>query len=257
MKRKPGWHSLLYRVRDWRARPLFEALVRYGRGDVLDVGGSDFVRSAVHKGARYATWTVLEPDSDPDAPLAAPGVRVERGDGCDMNYDDERFDTVLSIQVLEHVFEPLRMVQEIARVLRPGGHAIFLVPQTSTTHLAPHFHCNFSRYWIREALSRTGLEIVEYRALGGRWSSTASHLFYFFPQSLRAAGMSDPECHRSPLFYALYPLMVAVALIGIPVCLLLAAGDLSEEPNNHLVVARKPSRQASRSSAAGNLSASA
>jgi SAM-dependent methyltransferase len=152
------------------------------------------------------------------------------------------------VQVLEHVFEPLRMVEEIGRVLRPGGHAIFLIPQTSTTHLAPHYHCNFSRYWIEQAMPRAGLEIVEQRPLGGRWSSTASHMLYFFLQAFRFDGMSGPEYRRNALFWLMLPFMMLWALVSIPVCLVFSLGDLSEEPNNHLVVARRRGKPAADSS---------
>ena len=52
--------------------------------------------------------------------------------------------------------------------------------------------------------------------------------------------MSVPEIRRGPLFYVLYPLMAAYALLSLPIALLLSLGDLQEEPNNHLVVVRKP-----------------
>ena len=72
----------------------------------------------------------------------------------------------------------------------------------------------------------------------------ASHHFYFFLQAFRVEGMSDPEVRRPLLFYPLLPLMCAVALLSLPLYLLLSLGDLSEEPNNHLVVAQKPARAA-------------
>ena len=242
MTRASRFLRFLYRLRDLRSRPLFEALDRYCRGDVLDVGGGDFFQSAARRGVRFASWTVLEPAAGRAAAVADPRVRVVEGDGCAMTFADESYDTVLNVQVLEHVFEPIRMVQEIGRVLRAGGHAIFLIPQTSSTHLAPDYHGNFSRYWIAEAMARAGLVIVEQRPLGGLWSSMASHLFFFFLQSLRYDGMSDPAIRRGPAFYALYPLMLVFAALALPICLFLALGDLREEPNNHLVVARKPAR---------------
>ncbi len=104
-------------------------------------------------------------------------VSVVYGDGCTLGIASSSVDTVVNIQVLEHVFEPILMVEEIGRVLRPGGHAMFLIPQTSTMQLAPHFHQNFSRFWIHGG---PGLELVELRPLGGIWSSMASHLVYFF-----------------------------------------------------------------------------
>jgi hypothetical protein len=89
-------------------------------------------------------------------------------------------------------------------------------------------------------MRRARLDIVEFRELGGVWSSMASHLVYFFLQAARVEGMTDRSIRRSPLFYALLPLQAIFALIAIPICLLLSLGDLSEEPNNHAVVVRKP-----------------
>jgi len=240
MKQKSLWARLLYRARDLRSRALFEALARHCRGDVLDVGGWDFVLTARRYGVSFDHWTTLESSHERRLDLDEANVRVVLGDGCAMEFGDASFDTVLSIQVLEHVFEPIRMVEEVARVLRRGGHAVLLIPQTSTTHLAPDYHYNFSRYWIAEVMRRTGLEIVEHRTLGGFWSSMASHLVYFFPQVLRLPSNSDPAIRRSPLFWPLLPLMAAFAVLLLPICLLFSLGDLAEEPNNHLVVARKP-----------------
>jgi SAM-dependent methyltransferase len=232
---------LLYRARDWRSRALFEALARHARGAVLDVGGSDFFLTARTRGVAFETWTTLEPSPVRSLEVDDPRFRVVRGDGCRMDFADASFDTALAIQVLEHVFEPARMVAEISRVLRPGGTAILLVPQTGTMHLAPDWHGNLSRYWIEAAIARSGLELVELKPLGGFWSSIASRLLYFFFQSFRVGGMSDPACRRNALFYLLWPLMALAALVAIPVCMLFSLGDLSEEPNNHLAVARKPS----------------
>ena len=239
MSRKSPLLRPLYFARDWRSRGLFAALRRHCRGRVLDVGGWDFFLTARRKGVPFERWTTLE--SDPRRLPEVDDARVEvvHGDGCRMDFADASFDTVLSVQVLEHVFEPIRMVAEIGRVLKPGGRAILLVPQTSTTHLAPDYHCNFSRWWIEEALRRAGLEIVERKPLGGVWSSAASHFLYFFLQSARAEGFSDPACRRNALFYVLWPFMALYAVASIPICLVLSLGDLAEEPNNHLVVARR------------------
>lgn len=250
MSQKSPFVKLLYRARDWRSRALFDAILCHGGGDVLDVGGWDFFESVERRGARYASWTSLENDPTRLLKLAAPSLRLVYGDGCALGFRSGSFDTVLCLQVLEHVFEPIRMVEEIGRVLKDGGKAVFLIPQTSSTHLAPHYHQNLSRYWIEQAMARAGLEIVEHRCLGGLWSSTASRFFFFFLQALRFPGMSDPGIRREPLFYLLLPFMALYALLGIPICLLLGLGDLREEPNNHLVVARRIGSSAHRSSPA-------
>jgi SAM-dependent methyltransferase len=229
----------LYVIRDLRSRAVFDALRRHASGSVLDVGGWDFVLSAIGKKIPFDRWTVLEIDRARIVPADDTRVATVHGDGCAMTFADESFDTVVSMQVLEHVFEPLRMLHEMSRVLKRSGHAILLIPQTSTTHLAPHFYGNFSVFWIERALSESGFEILEHRRLGGIWSTAASHALYFFLQAFRVPGMSEARIRRSALFYLLFPLQAIWALLTIPVCLFLSLGDLAEEPNNHLVVARR------------------
>ena len=56
----------------------------------------------------------------PDAPLAMDVTRLA--------YPDRRFDLVICSHVLEHVRDDRRALAEIARVLRPGGHAVIVVP---------------------------------------------------------------------------------------------------------------------------------
>jgi SAM-dependent methyltransferase len=229
----------LYAARDFRSRALFHALREHCTGRVLDVGGGQFFVTAREQGARFERWVTLEVAASGLPARVVPNQHGVVGDGCSLPFASSSFDTALSVQVLEHVFEPIRMVEEIGRVLKPGGKAIFLVPQTSTTHLAPHYHGNFSRYWIAAALERAGLEPVLHEPLGGVWSSMASHLFYFFLQAARVEGMSDRALKRSALFYLLFPFMALWAVVALPVCLVFSLGDLNEEPNNHLVVARR------------------
>jgi SAM-dependent methyltransferase len=41
---------------------------------------------------------------------------------------DRQFDCVIATQVIEHVYEPLRFIMEIARRTRPGGHIVVATP---------------------------------------------------------------------------------------------------------------------------------
>jgi hypothetical protein len=131
------------------------------------------------------------------------------------------------------------MVQEISRVLKPGGYAIFLIPQTSVIHLAPDHYCNFTRYWILNAMKQANLKIVTIKPIGGLFSSLASDLFFFFLKSFRYEGTSAKVNQRKLLFYILWPAMCIYALISIPILMFLSLGDLTEEPNNNLVVVKK------------------
>jgi SAM-dependent methyltransferase len=52
----------------------------------------------------------------------------ERIDVTRLQFDDSTFDLVMCNHVLEHVTDDRLAMREIARVLKPGGHAILLVP---------------------------------------------------------------------------------------------------------------------------------
>lgn len=52
-------------------------------------------------------------------------------------YDSESFDVILSGQVLEHIRKPWLWIEECARLLKPGGHLITIVPVSWPYHEAP------------------------------------------------------------------------------------------------------------------------
>ena len=233
-------YKVVYLGKKLRLRQLFRALREHVSGEVLDVGGWDFFTHASgDPKIIFKSWTNLEPSQEHVPDIKDSRYKLEIGDGCAMKFPNNSFDTVLNMQVVEHVFEPIKMVEEIGRVLKPGGKAIFLIPQTAVLHHAPEHYYNFTRYWIYKALDRAGLKLVKLEPIGGRWTTFASHLVHFFFQAIRAPGYSMPENKRNVLFYLFFPFMVIYALISIPICLVFGLGDMDEDPNNYVVVATK------------------
>jgi 2-polyprenyl-3-methyl-5-hydroxy-6-metoxy-1,4-benzoquinol methylase len=58
----------------------------------------------------------------------APGMPVVRGRGEHVPFAGESFDLIVCLWVLEHLERPQAVLREVLRVLRPGGHFIFLTP---------------------------------------------------------------------------------------------------------------------------------
>lgn len=76
---------------------------------------------AEYEGSLKVAWDVLKgADLDPTV--------IRRGVGEAIPYPNDDFDIVYSSNVLEHVADPAKVVSEIVRVLKPGGHAQLVVP---------------------------------------------------------------------------------------------------------------------------------
>lgn len=76
--------------------------------------------------------------------------------------EDNFFDAILCVEVLEHIPYPNEAFKEFARLLKPNGKLIITAPFCSMTHFAPyHFSTGFSKYFYTDLLSALGFEIVE------------------------------------------------------------------------------------------------
>lgn len=83
-------------------------------------------------------------------------------DILDIPEPDASFDAVLCTEVLEHLPDPVRALNEIARLLRPGGTLIVTAPFWSLTHFAPyHYATGFNRYFYEYHLGRLGFDFVD------------------------------------------------------------------------------------------------
>lgn len=118
---RPGWLS---------SGDQLEAMVRghiTADSRVLDLGcGRGGVVELIWRDVALAAGV------DPDAPSLnehrAAGMPVIRATGETLPFADSSFDLVVSVWVLEHLKDPARVMAEVRRVLRPGGHFLFLTP---------------------------------------------------------------------------------------------------------------------------------
>lgn len=81
-------------------------------------------------------------------------------DGKIFPFVDQNFDSVLTNQVFEHVFNPDEFISEIERVLKVGGHLLITVPFVWDEHEQPFDYGRYSSFGIRHILERHNFEIV-------------------------------------------------------------------------------------------------
>jgi SAM-dependent methyltransferase len=110
-------------------------LRRFVSGDVLDVGAGIGSNVAPLLSAQVRGWTALEPDPDLVGLMQAARARGEMPQVCRPVVGTlaqlpagDAFDTILYIDVLEHIRDDYAEAAAAFAHLRPGGRLIVLVP---------------------------------------------------------------------------------------------------------------------------------
>tara|TARA_Y100000034_G_scaffold133853_1_gene200659 strand:- start:514 stop:1185 length:672 start_codon:yes stop_codon:yes gene_type:complete len=87
------------------------------------------------------------------------------GDALNIPLEKESVDSVFSSQVLEHVPNPQKMVDEAHRVLKKDGVCILTTHMAQVLHGEPHDYFRFTKYGLRELFKK--FKYVEVKPNGG------------------------------------------------------------------------------------------
>jgi SAM-dependent methyltransferase len=126
--------DLFAAARNWKSYLRRVIAPYYGR-DVLEVGAGIGGTTRVFCDPSVRRWVCLEPDATLAETLAG---SLQKGDlpaACEVAVgtletlpEGEAFDTILYIDVLEHIEDDRAELERAAGRLRPGGHVVVLSP---------------------------------------------------------------------------------------------------------------------------------
>ena len=142
-----------------------------GGARVLDAGAGEGQYANEFHGQRYvgvdlavgdAAWNYTRLDAIAD--LAA------------LPFRDGAFDAALHIVTIEHLPEPARALNEIARALGPGKPLLLAAPHEWEVHQAPHDYFRYTRYGLKYLLEHAGFEVLAIRPSGGYFRLLARRL---------------------------------------------------------------------------------
>lgn len=101
-------------------------------------------------------------------------------DIVDIPVKDNSFDIILCSEVLEHIKNPNKVLEEFARIIKKDGILLLTAPFCSITHMAPYYYTNgFSEYWYKDNLQEQGFKILEAKPYGNWFEYVAQELIRF------------------------------------------------------------------------------
>ena len=172
-------------------------------GSILDLGCSSGAFLQSLRGKDWDLYGIEMSEESARRAVAATGAKVFVGHILEAQFPPESFDVITCFDVLEHLYEPQRVMARIAEWLKPGGVFYVLVPNADSAEGRV-----FRSYWH-------GLELPR-------------HLFHYSPASLKLLAESvglqtvSIETQRNPavgtsLRYVWDDILAAMGLHRTPV----------------------------------------
>lgn len=87
-------------------------------------------------------------------------------DGKTIPIESDSFDSVLTTEVFEHVFNLEDILDEINRVMKPGAVMLVTCPFIIAEHEVPIDCSRYTSFGLKALLQRKGFEILHYEKLG-------------------------------------------------------------------------------------------
>lgn len=176
---KPIYRMLMHATgfrrieKEWRARADRMYLGEPPpKGRLIDVGcgNGDFLARM-----RGLGWIVEGSEVDPKAVERARerhGLTVRLGPLEELRLEGDLFDAITMNHVIEHVHDPISLLRECLRILRPGGRVVLATPNINSaghrwfqrhwSHLDPPRHLHlFTKETLRECVLRAGFRAID------------------------------------------------------------------------------------------------
>lgn len=182
----PNYLHFTYLFRDVNA-----AIREHAKGEVLDIGcGNKPYEPLFTNVSSYFGCDVIQSSENKVDLLCL---------STDIPLPDNSFDTVFSTQVLEHVEDHLKMLQESCRLLKPGGKVILSAPMVWEHHEVPYDFFRFTRYGLSYIFQKAGFIDISIKPNGGKWATLGQ-----LKQSIVISSLKNKKGMIRRLLYILY-----------------------------------------------------
>lgn len=158
---------------------------------------------------------------------------VTHFDGKNIPFEDNYFDNMMCTEVLEHVEDYQTLVNEVYRVLKPGGSAIFTIPWSARYHYIPYDYFRYTPSSLQKIFSKfKDLQII---ARGTDVTAISSKLIVLYFRNVFPS-----EVWRyiySPFWLLITPLIFLAIIFGQISLLIKFGSDL--DPIGYTILIKK------------------
>ena len=96
-------------------------------------------------------------------------------DGIRMPFEDNSFDTLMATEVLEHCPDAHLIINEMKRVIKPGGLIFFTIPFLWNLHEVPYDEYRYTPFSLQRIFKECGMNEIELFAHGG-WDMSMAQM---------------------------------------------------------------------------------
>ncbi len=184
---------------------LSEAIKLYAKGKLLDIGCGEKPFKSLTEG--YIEEHV---GVDHNETFHDKGNIDIFGSAYALPVEDKSFDTVLCTDVLEHLEEPDKAINEAYRVLKPNAYAIYTVPFFWHIHEAPRDFYRFTEFGLRYLFEKNNFTVVSIQPLSGFIVMASQEFCYYLWSGRRVLGGK-----WSPFYWAILALIQCIQYVAL------------------------------------------
>ena len=126
---------------------------------------------------------------------------------CDLSnipVEDERFDYVLFNQVMEHLSDPMKALNELNRVLKPNGKIIYTGPLFYEEHEIPYDFFRYTQFSLKKMFYDSGFEIERLDWMEGYFGTVG----YQLNRMAAYLPFKPKDIHHGIMGYLLFPILL-------------------------------------------------
>lgn len=105
-------------------------------------------------------------------------------DGKTIPFGDNSFDSIFSSEVFEHVFNLDEVLNELFRVLKPGGIILITCPFVIGEHEQPNDFARYTSFALKHIMVKSGFEVIHYEKLGGSIDAIVQLRLTYFQKNI-------------------------------------------------------------------------